>query len=119
MRIGLFGFPQTGKSTLFRLLTGAEAPAHGGRKEVQIGVTKVPDPRLDKLTEMYKPKRRVPATIEYLDLAGMGKGEAADVLPLDQLRVVDALAHLGVRHLDIPITPQKVWQALRDNGVTD
>jgi GTP-binding protein YchF len=94
MRIGLFGFPQTGKSTLFRLLTGTEAPAHGGRNEAQVGVTKVPDPRLDKLTEMYDPKRKVEATIEYLDLAGMGKGEAADVLPLDQLRTVDALAHV-------------------------
>ena len=63
MRIGLFGFPLTGKSTLFRLLTGAEAPAHAGRGEVQIGVTRVPDPRLERLAEMYKPKRVVPATI--------------------------------------------------------
>jgi GTP-binding protein YchF len=94
MRIGLFGFPLTGKSTLFRLLTGAEAPARAGRGEVQIGVTKVPDPRLDRLAEMYSPKRVVPATIEYLDLAGVGKGEAADALPLDQLRLADALAHV-------------------------
>ena len=94
MHIGLYGFPRTGKSTLFRLLTGSAAPAHGGRGETQVGVTKVPDGRLERLAGMYKPKRVTPATIEYLDLAGVGKGEAADALPLDQLRVVDALAHV-------------------------
>ena len=104
MRIGLFGFPQTGKSTLFHLLTGTEAPAHAGRGEVQVGVTKVPDPRLERLAAMYRPRRVVPATIEYLDLAGMGKGEAADVLPLDRLRTVDALAHVvrGFRDEAVP-----------------
>ena len=66
MRIGLFGFPMTGKSTLFRLLTGAEIQAHGGRGEAQVGVSKVPDPRLDKLAAIYNPKKVVPATIEYL-----------------------------------------------------
>ena len=114
MRIGLFGFPQTGKSTLFRLLTGSDAPAHAGRGEVQVGVSKVPDPRLVRLAEMYSPKRVTPATIEYLDLAGMGKGEAADVLPLDQLRVVDALAHVvrgfqddGVHHTEGDVDPAR------------
>lgn len=94
MRIGLFGFPMTGKSTLFKLLTGAEPVAGSGRGEGQVAVTKVPDPRLERLSAMYNPKRTVAATIEYLDLAGMEKGEAAKVLPLDQLRVVDALAHV-------------------------
>jgi GTP-binding protein YchF len=94
MRIALFGFPQTGKTTLFQLLTGTTPAAHGGRGEAQVGVTKVPDPRLGKLAEMYKPKKVTPATIEYLDLAGMEKGEAARVLPFDQLRAADALAHV-------------------------
>jgi ribosome-binding ATPase len=94
MRIGLFGFPQTGKSTLFRLLTGAAPAAAGARDAVQIGVTKVPDRRLDKLAEMHKPKKFTPATVEYMDLAAIEKGEAAEALPLDQLRTVDALAHV-------------------------
>jgi GTP-binding protein YchF len=95
MRIALFGFPMTGKTTLFQLLTGAEAPAHhSGRGEAQIGVTRVPEPRLDWLTAMYKPKKMTPATIEYLDLAGIEKGEASKSLPLDQLRTADALAHV-------------------------
>jgi GTP-binding protein YchF len=94
MRIGLFGFPLTGKSTLFRLLTGVDPTGHGGRGDAAIGVARVVDPRLDVLTEMYQPKKKVPATVEYLDLAGMGKGEAAKVLPLDKLRTADALAHV-------------------------
>lgn len=94
MRIGLFGFPQTGKSSLFSLLTGASAGTTGGRDAVQVGVAKVPDPRLDTLSAMHKPKKTTPATVEYMDLAAIEKGEAADVLPLEQLRTVDALAHV-------------------------
>jgi len=93
MRIGLFGFPQTGKSTLFRLLTGA-APAHAGRGEAQIAVSRVPDPRLSRLSAMYKPKKTTPATIEYLDLPALEKGQAEKVLPLTELRTADALAHV-------------------------
>ena len=95
MRIGLFGFPQTGKTTLFRMLTGAAAPAHpGARGEAQIGVSRVPDERLARLAEMHRPKKVTPATVEYLDLPAVEKGHAADVLPLDQLRTADALAHV-------------------------
>src|SRR5258706_9974219 len=94
MRIGLFGFPQTGKSSLFSLLTGAAAAAAGGRDAVQLGVAKVPDPRLGRLSEMHKPKKTTPATVEYMDLAAVEKGVMADALPLEQLRTVDALAHV-------------------------
>jgi GTP-binding protein YchF len=93
MRIGLFGFPKAGKTSLFRLLTGASAAA-GARDAVQIGVAKVPDPRLDVLSEMHNPKKTTPATVEYMDLAAIGKGDAAEALPLEQLRTVDALAHV-------------------------
>jgi hypothetical protein len=104
MRLGLFGFPQTGKSSLFRLLTGAQATAPGARDAVQIGVSRVPDPRLDRLSEMHKPKKTTPATVEYMDLAGVEKGEAAEALPLEQLRTVDALAHVvrGFRDDAVP-----------------
>jgi len=94
MKIGLFGFPMTGKSTLFRILTGIEPSAHAAPGEAQLGMTRVPDPRLTRLSSMYSPKKTTPATIEYLDLAGMEKGQAAKVLPLDQLRTADALAHV-------------------------
>ena len=110
MRIGLFGFPQTGKSSLFGLLTGASSAAAGARDAVQIGVTKVPDPRLDTLSAMHKPKKTTPATVEYMDLAAIEKGEAAESLPLEQLRTVDALAHVvrafhdeSIPHVEGPI----------------
>ena len=94
MKIGLFGFPMTGKSTMFQLLTGVEVSAHAARGEGLQGITRVPDPRLDRLSSMYSPKKHTPATVEYLDLAGIEKGEAAKALPLDQLRTADALAHV-------------------------
>ncbi len=113
MRIGLFGFPMTGKTTLFQILTGIELqPHHHG--EAQIGMTKVPEPRLTRLSEMYNPKKTTPATIEYIDLAGMEKGQASKVLPLDQLRTVDALAHVvrgfrddAVPHVEGSIDPAR------------
>ncbi len=113
MRIGLFGFPMTGKTTLFQILTGIELqPHHHG--EAQIGMTKVPEPRLTRLCEMYDPKKTTPATIEYIDLAGMEKGQASKVLPLDQLRTVDALAHVvrgfrddAVPHVEGSIDPAR------------
>jgi hypothetical protein len=114
MRIGLFGFPQTGKTTLFRLATGSAAPAPGGRGETLVGVAKVADPRLDRLTAMYHPKKSTPATVEYVDLGGVKKGEAAETIPLDQLRVVDALAHVvrafpddAIAHAEGPIDPAR------------
>jgi hypothetical protein len=94
MRIGLFGFPRTGKSTLFRLATGAAASTHVARGEATVGVARVGDARLDRLSAMYRPKKTTPATVEYVDLVGVEKGEAAEALPLEQLRVVDALAHV-------------------------
>jgi GTP-binding protein YchF len=115
MRIGLFGFPQTGKTALFRLLTGhAASPHHAVRGETQLGVARVPDPRLYRLAEMYGPKKTTPATVEYMDLVGVQKGEAADVLPLDQLRSVDALAHVvrafrdeAVPHVEGTVDPAR------------
>jgi len=115
VRIALFGFPQTGKSTLFRLLTGAEAPPHHAtRGEAQIGVARVPDPRLDRLAELHRPRKVTPATVEYLDLPGVSKGEAAEVLPLEQLRLADALAHVvrafhdsAVPHAEGTIDPRR------------
>ena len=115
MRIGLFGFPLTGKSTLFHLLTGAETAAHAARGEAQIAVSKVPDPRLERLSAMYKPKKTTPATIEYLDLPAMEKGQAAKVLPLDQLRNADALAHVVRAFVDEAIPHSEgVLDAARD-----
>jgi hypothetical protein len=106
MRLGLFGFPLTGKSTIFGLLTGAVPPPHGAKEEHRLGVAKVSDARLDRLVGMYRPRKITPATVEYMDLAGVGRGEAADALPIDVLRTVDALAHVvrGFRDEAVPHT---------------
>ncbi len=73
MQVALFGLSQSGKTTLFTALTGhhpdpvaAATPGH-----IEKTIVKVPDPRLDKLTEMYKPKKTTHATIEFLDLPGL------------------------------------------------
>ena len=78
LRAALIGFPSTGKSTLFHLMTSArDAPRGHGKTETAVGISKVPDSRLDTLTAMYKPRKRVPATIEFTDLIAPGRTDAA------------------------------------------
>ena len=94
LRAGLIGLPSTGKTTLFRLLTqpsGASAPAHR-RAAPQVGVAQVPDPRLDRLTALFDPRRQVPATVEVSELAG--HGSAAAMLDVSGFRNADALLHV-------------------------
>src|SRR4029079_12497911 len=94
MKVGIIGLPATGKSTLFSLLTGAPAPAPGGRPEPRVGIARVPDPRGEALAEMDHPKRKTPATVEYVDMPGVAKGEGAALVDLPALRGVDALLHV-------------------------
>lgn len=94
LRAGLIGLPSTGKTTLFRLLTRAAAEsAPGGRRTAaQVGVAQVPDPRLDRLTALFDPRRHVPATVEVCELAG--RGPAAALLDVSGFRNADALFHV-------------------------
>src|SRR2546425_963133 len=88
LRAALIGFASSGKTTLFQLMTSvreAARPAHG-KGEALIGISKVPDARLDRLTAMYNPKKRVPATVEFTDLAAPGgKGALEEGRPLRAL----------------------------------
>src|SRR6516164_8716582 len=71
LRAGLIGFPSSGKTALFQLLTSArEALRPQGRQEAHVGVSRVPDDRLDKLTALFNPKKHVPATVEFADMGG-------------------------------------------------
>ena len=71
LRIGIVGLPQTGKTTLFQILTHAHGSGVGaGRQEARVGVVRVPDARLDRLAEMFQPQKTIHATIEYMDLPG-------------------------------------------------
>src|SRR6476661_2345712 len=94
LRAGLIGLPSSGKTTLFRLLTSArEAPRTQGKTEAHVGVTRVPDSRLDELTALFQPKKRVPATVEFADMAA-ARGEAASLLDVAAYRNADALVHV-------------------------
>jgi len=107
LRTALIGYPSTGKTTLFQLMTDAhEAPrAAHGRLEAALGVARVPDPRLDVLTAMYNPRKRVPATVEFADIPGRTSGSGADaLLDVAAYRNADALVHV-VRSFSDPAIP--------------
>jgi ribosome-binding ATPase len=77
MQIGIVGLPFTGKSTLFQTITKTHFdPSELSKSESHQAVVKVPDARLDKLTEMFNPKKKVNATIEFVDVVGLQKGDS-------------------------------------------
>ena len=94
MKAGILGLPLAGKSTLFQLLTGTPAPSPGGRPEPRVGIARVPDPRVHRLADMVHPKKETLATVEYVDVPGLAKGEGASLVDLPALRGVDALVHV-------------------------
>src|SRR5207247_4305580 len=98
MKIGLIGLAKTGKTTLFNLLTGstvATARYDTGRAELHTGVARVPDPRVDRLSARFQPKRTTYASFDVVDLAGIAKGERGG-LETKEFRNADALLP-GVR----------------------
>jgi GTP-binding protein YchF len=112
MEIAIIGLPGCGKSTVFNALTRGHAETGGyGGAVVNIGVVKVPDPRLAQLTALFRPKKETPADVTYIDLpapprAAEGHSSAADI-PSDQLarlRGADALLHV-VRAFEDPAHP--------------
>jgi len=107
LRAGLIGFPSSGKTALFQLLTSArEASRSAGKAEAHVGVSRVPDERLDRLTELFKPKKHVPATVEFADMGGApsGKAGATALLDVAAFRGADALLHV-VRMFRDPAVP--------------
>src|SRR6266850_4592933 len=97
LRAALIGFGSTGKTTLFELMTSAKdsGRAAHGRAEATIGISKVPDERLDRLTAMYNPKKRVPATIEFSDTAlPVQAGAAQALVDVAAFKNADALVHV-------------------------
>ena len=118
MRIGLFGFPKVGKTTLFNTLTGSSVATDAyasGKPETHVGVATVPDPRLDRLAEIFKPKKTTHAKVDYVDIVGVEKGDAAEGEAfLTELKNVDALLHVvrafedsGIPHTQGPIDARR------------
>ncbi len=107
LHAALTGFGQTGKTTLFQLMTSARESARAahGKSEATIGISKVPDARLDRLTAMYNPRKRVPATIEFSDLATpVRAGSAQALVDVAAYKNADALVHV-LRAFDDPAVP--------------
>jgi hypothetical protein len=102
MRIGIIGLPNSGKTTLFNILTGGHAPTTayaGGAFQVNTAVVSVPDARVDALSQMYHPKKTTYAKVEYADIAGLSGGEGERNVSLsgelmNAIGVNDALLHV-------------------------
>ncbi len=101
MKLGIVGLPNVGKSTVFNAITNAGAQSANYAFctiEPNVGVVAVPDERLDKLRDMYNPAKFTPATIEFVDIAGLvrgaSKGEGLGNKFLSHIREVDAIIHV-------------------------
>ncbi len=120
LRLGIVGLPNVGKSTLFNALTSSHAAAAENYPfctvEPNVGVVEVPDPRLERLYRIVKPKTKVPAVVEFVDIAGLVKGasqgEGLGNQFLSHIREVDAVVHVircfedpDVVHVMGPVDP--------------
>jgi hypothetical protein len=105
MKSGIIGLPQVGKTALFTILTRQQVTAaHANPRETHLGIATVPDSRLDKLADMYQPRKLIHATIEYADVAAMSQEALKEATLLNTLRTVDSLTHV-VRTFEDPAIP--------------
>ena len=121
MKLGIVGLPNVGKSTLFNAITNAGAQSANYpfcTIEPNVGVVAVPDKRLDRLAEMYHPEKYTPASIEFVDIAGLvrgaSKGEGLGNKFLANIREVDAIVHVvrcfvndDIIHVEGSIDPKR------------
>src|SRR2546421_5513146 len=115
MKTGIIGLPQVGKTSLFQILTKVDVSASASHnpREGHLGIAKVPDDRLDRLAALYNPKKLVHTSVEYSDVAAIGQTALKETAYANNLRTVDALAHV-VRAFDDPSIPFGEIDPLRD-----
>ena len=124
LRAALIGFGSSGKSTLFQLMTSVKETGRAahGKGEATVGISKVPDARLEKLAEMYNPRKKTPATVEFTDLAmPAGTGGAQALVDVAAYKNADALVHVlrafqdpSVPHPTGSVDPARDAQAMED-----
>jgi GTP-binding protein YchF len=116
MQTGIIGLPLVGKTSLFRILTRARVDtSRSAPNQPHVGVARVPDLRVTKLAEVFKPKKITYASIEYVDIGGLQKDREKNSASLVPLREADALAHV-VRLFENPAVPHEggALDAMRD-----
>ena len=126
MQIGIVGLPQCGNTTIFHVLAGGEKAAatySAGTLKIQTAVAAVPDPRVDRLSAMFKPRKTIYAQVSYADVGGLEKGVGRSGLPgpfVNQIGQMDAFVHVlrafadpSVPHVEGPLDP------LRDLSILD
>src|SRR5579863_6678303 len=114
MQTGIIGLPQVGKTSLFRILTRARVDTRSAPNQAHVGIARVPDSRVAKLAEVFKPKKVTYAQIEYVDIGGLQKDREKNSASLVPLREADALAHV-VRLFENPAVPHEgPLDAMRD-----
>jgi GTP-binding protein YchF len=122
VQLGILGLPKSGKTTLFNTLTASQQATdkYATSSQTNIGTATVRDPRLEALRDLFKPRRYVPATVQYVDIPGIKRGESAESLDLAKLKTVDALVHV-VRAFDDPeiLHPEGSVDAARDVAMVD
>jgi hypothetical protein len=126
MKLGIIGLPQSGKTTIFNALTRGNAPttASAGRIEVHTAVVDVPDPRVDRLAEMFQPRKPIHAKVTYADIAGLeggsaSKGSISGTL-LNQLAQMDGFLHVVRCFVDENVPhPSGNVNPVRDVGTMD
>jgi len=120
LHAAVIGLPGTGKTTLFQLMTSIrDAPR--GKGDVNVGISKVPDARLDRLTAMYNPRKRVPATVEFTDVIAPTRSGAQALIDVAGYKNADALVHVvrafrdeAVAHPSGSVNPARDAQAMED-----